>query len=367
MRIVQVLAGLGAGGAERLVLHLSRWLQIQGHHVEVVNIYTDTTLQPEFEAAGVCVRHMRMTPYVSQWYPGALVSYVRRFQLDVVHCHDTAWRKCARACRIAQIPCVWTLHGYLKEWLENGKWWMRRSARDTAFLVGVEPNVEQLIRETLQVDGAKVLHVVNGVPGAFVSNNGEVEWGVPVPSGARVVGMVSRLSRVKDPQTLIRAIHVVRQVVPDVHLVLVGRGELEEEIRCMIHQEQLEDCVHLLGYRQDIPHLLQAMDVFVLSSHSEGLSLAILEAMSAQRPIVATAVGGTPALLANGECGLLVPPGDVQAMAQAITELLTNKTKAEELARRARERFLQEYTIDRTGERYLELYEKAMAQHREKT
>jgi glycosyltransferase involved in cell wall biosynthesis len=92
----------------------------------------------------------------------------------------------------------------------------------------------------------------------------------------------------------------------------------------------------------------------VLSSRIEGESLAILEAMSAQRPIVATAVGGTPGLLANGECGLLVPPGDAQAMAQAIVELLTNRAKAQELARRARERFLQEYTIDRMGERYVE-------------
>jgi len=89
--------------------------------------------------------------------------------------------------------------------------------------------------------------------------------------------------------------------------------------------------------------------------------------MSAQRPIVATAVGGTPGLLANGECGLLVPPGDPQAMAQAILELLTNETKAQELARHARERFMQEYTIDRMGERYLELYEKAIAQRRGRT
>jgi glycosyltransferase involved in cell wall biosynthesis len=101
------------------------------------------------------------------------------------------------------------------------------------------------------------------------------------------------------------------------------------------------------------------LDVFVLSSLSEGAPIALLEAMSAQRPIVATAVGGIPALLANGECGLLVPPGDVEAMAQAILELLTNKAKAQELARRARERFLREYTIDRMGEQYLELYREA--------
>ncbi len=367
MRIVQVLAGLFAGGAERLVLHLSRWLQSQGHDVEVVNIYPDTTLQSEFEAAGVCVRNVRMTPYVSQWYPGALVSYLRKFRPDVVHCHDTAWRKCARACRIAQVPCVWTLHGYLKEWLEHGKPWMRRSSRDTAFLVGVEPKVEQLIQETLQVESGKVLHILNGVPDVFVSHNGQVDWGVPLPSGARIVGMVSRLSRIKDPQTLIRAVGLVRRQLADVHLVLVGKGELEDDVRLLVEQEGLQHCVHLLGYRQDVPRLLHAMDVFVLSSHSEGLSLAILEAMSAQRPIVATAVGGTPALLANGECGLLVPPGDVQAMAQAIIELLTNQTKAQELARRARERFLQEYTIDRMGERYLEVYEKAIAQRRKQT
>jgi len=102
--------------------------------------------------------------------------------------------------------------------------------------------------------------------------------------------------------------------------------------------------------------LLHHLDVFVLSSRYEGESLAVLEAMSAQRPIVATAVGGTPGLLENGKCGLLVPPGDDASMAMAILELLENKRKAEELARRARERFLKEYTIDRMGEKYLHLY-----------
>jgi len=149
--------------------------------------------------------------------------------------------------------------------------------------------------------------------------------------------------------------------VPDVHLVFIGDGSRRAEVEQLASQLDMSDRAHFLGLRRDVPALLHHLDVFVLSSRIEGESLAILEAMSAQRPIVATAVGGTPGLLANGECGLLVPPGDVEAMAQAILELLTNQTKAQELARRARERFLREYTIDRMGERYLEVYYQAIS------
>ncbi|MCS7311184.1 MAG: glycosyltransferase family 4 protein, partial [Armatimonadetes bacterium] len=141
MRIVQVLAGLAAGGAERLVLNLSRWLQQQGHEVVVVNIYRNTTLQPDFERAGIQVHQLQLTPVVSQWYPLALVRFLAQFGAEVVHCHDTAWRKTAQACRWTGLPCVWTLHGYLQEWLLAGRGWMQQAARHTAYLVGVEPKV----------------------------------------------------------------------------------------------------------------------------------------------------------------------------------------------------------------------------------
>ncbi len=117
----------------------------------------------------------------------------------------------------------------------------------------------------------------------------------------------------------------------------------------------------MLGYRSDVPAILQRMDVFVLSSLSEGASLSLAEAMSAQRPIVATAVGGTPGFA--GKRGVRIAgysPGDPQAMAEAILELLTNKEKAQQLARNARQRFLEHFTIDAMGERYLEVYEQAL-------
>jgi glycosyltransferase involved in cell wall biosynthesis len=169
--------------------------------------------------------------------------------------------------------------------------------------------------------------------------------------------MVARFDEhLKDQPTLVRAMARVRKRAPQAHLVLVGDGPKRNEVERLVAQIGLEENVHFLGMRPDVAVLLHHLDVFVLSSRYEGESLAVLEAMSAQRPIVATAVGGTPGLLENGKCGLLVPPGDDASMAMAILELLENKRKAEELARRARERFLKEYTIDRMGEKYLHLY-----------
>lgn len=360
MRILQVLAGLGAGGAERLVLNLSKWLQEQGHEAEVVNIYPDTTLQRDFEQAGIRVCNLRLTPMLSQWYPHELIRHFRRFRADVVHCHDTAWRKTAQACRLARVPCIWTLHGYLQEWLNGNRGWMKWSAQGTAYLVGVEPKVQSLILDALDTPEGKTLTIPNGVPDLHRQVPRGVNWGVSIPKDAPVVGMISRLSAVKDPETLIRAIAIVRRALPSVHLVFVGAGELEEPMRRWIAEQRLEGTVHLLGLRRDVADILHALDVFVLSTHSEGMSLAILEAMSAQRPIVATDVGGNSILLDGGRCGILVPPRDPHALAEAILELLTNREKAQQLARNARQRFLEHFTIDAMGKRYLEVYQQAM-------
>jgi glycosyltransferase involved in cell wall biosynthesis len=359
MHILQVLAGLPLGGAEQLVANLSAWLQARGHTVLVANLTAEKAMLPAFEARQVRVLQVLVPGILSRFYPHRLVSLIRRFQPDVVHCHNAAWLKTASACRWTRTPCVFTLHGHHHDdWLRRYRWWLRLAAKATGFCVGVAPGIEKQFVDMLGVSNERVRYVRNGIPDIYMSCPPPPDWGVP--QNASVVGMVARFDEVsKDQATLVRAMAIVSERYPDVYLVLIGDGPRRAEVEQLASQVGVRDCVHFLGLRRDVPTLLHHLNVFVLSSRIEGESLAILEAMSAQRPIVATAVGGTPGLLANGECGLLVPPGDAQAMAQAILELLTNKTKAQELARRARERFLQEYTIDRMGERYLELYTEA--------
>jgi len=363
MRILQVLDGLGAGGAERLVLELCTWIQARGHTVSVANLSEETDLLPGFHSRQLTVESSLDDGMLWRFYPRQLITIIRRFQPDVVHCHHTAWPKAAVACWWAQVPCVFTLHGYHSDWLRRYRRRLRWAARTTAYCVGVAPGIGKLLVDILGVPADRTLYIRNGVPDIYMVEPPPAPWSRCIPSQALVVGMVGRFDgRYKDQVTLVQAMAVVYERMPSVHVVLIGDGPYRPDVERIVANLGMDGYVHFLGLRSDVPVLLHHLDVFVLSSRMEGESLAILEAMSAQRPIVATAVGGTPDLLANGECGLLVPPGDVQAMAQAILELLTNQTKAQELARRARERFLQEYTIDRMGERYLELYRKAASQ-----
>ncbi len=365
MRVLQVLAGLGFGGAERLVASLSAWLVSRGHEVMVANLTPERALAPLYDSYGLRVMQVNDRGVWTRIYPPQLVRLVRQFRPDVIHVHETAWIKAASASRWTGVPCLYTLHGWQEKWFRDYRFWLKRAARATCYCVGVASGMERLFVELLGFPSERTVYVRNGVPDIYLDNPPSVEWSCSIPAQAVTVGMVGRFDGFwKDQATLVRAFEVVHRQVGNAHLVFIGDGPNRASVEALANELGLIEWVHFLGVREDVPVLLHHLDVFVLSSKMEGESLAVLEAMSAQRPIVATAVGGTPGLLANGECGLLVPPEDPHAMAEAIVELLENREKAQMLAQRARQRFLEEYTIDRMGERYLEIYRRAIEERR---
>src|SRR5262249_24382190 len=122
-----------------------------------------------------------------------------------------------------------------------------------------------------------------------------------------IIGIVTRMRTRKGVEEFIRAIGQVRQKRPAVHAVMVGEISLDETLQALVHRLQLEDHLTLLGRRSDMPEVLSAFDVSVLSSHDEGMSNAVLEAMAMELPVVATDVGGTGDVVRHGQSGLLVP------------------------------------------------------------
>jgi glycosyltransferase involved in cell wall biosynthesis len=137
-----------------------------------------------------------------------------------------------------------------------------------------------------------------------------------------VVGSVTRMRVRKGVEEFFRAMIAVRERRPDVQTVVAGDMELDAEMRALVRDSGLEPHLWLLGRRSDIPEVLSAFDVFVLSSHGEGMSNAILEAMAMERPVVATGVGGTNEVVCHGQSGRLVPARDPLALASAITDVL---------------------------------------------
>ena len=130
-----------------------------------------------------------------------------------------------------------------------------------------------------------------------------------------------------------------------------------DEVRALAESLGLAGAVHFLGERHDVPDLLNAMDIFVLPSYSEGLSLALLEAMAAGKPVVATAVGGTPEVVTEGDNGLLIPPRDAGALAGALERLLTDLALAQHLGANARTHVREHFSLDRLGREINEIYE----------
>jgi len=178
-----------------------------------------------------------------------------------------------------------------------------------------------------------------------------------LPPSTRVVGTVGRLNRVKDHAGLLQAFARLQGDVPDAVLVVAGDGELRAELAALAATPALAGRVHLLGDRSDVADLLRAFDLFVMSSRSEGYSIALLEACASALPIVATDVGGNAEIVHAGENGLLLPPGDPVALADALRMLLADPLRARAMGQAGLEWVGREGSLAAMAARYEQLYE----------
>lgn len=177
------------------------------------------------------------------------------------------------------------------------------------------------------------------------------------PEEAPVVGMVANLNRaVKGVDRFLEAVPAILEEVPSARFVVVGGGGDEERLREAAREEGVGDRVAFPGYREDVEAFYGLMDVSVLTSHSEGLSITLLESMGHGLPVVATRVGGNPEVVVDGETGFLVPPDRMGVFADRVVELLLDPAMRADMGRAGRTRVRREFTLERAARRYLRLY-----------
>lgn len=219
--------------------------------------------------------------------------------------------------------------------------------RDRLVADGIPRRKIRVVNEGVDVERIVRLHAAN-VQAAFF-----------LPTHAPVVGNVAALVPHKGHHHLIDAAALVVREVPDARFVIVGDGELREALEHQIHHKHLERHVFLAGFRTDVLELTKGFDLFTMSSVSEGMCTALVDAMAASKAAVATTAGGIPEVMVDGETGFLVPPRDHRAMAQKIVQLLKDDglraRMGEAALRRARERFTVEKMVEGTAAVYDEL------------
>ena len=236
--------------------------------------------------------------------------------------------------------------------------------------VALSRDLEQYLIRGVGVNPRRIAQIYNGVDTSRFSPVAERATipGCPfTQSGLRLVGTVGRLQAVKDQVTLAQSfVRAARDsaIGATLRLVIVGEGPLRAEIERVLAEAGLSDRAWLPGDRSDIPEILRGLDCFVLPSLAEGVSNTLLEAMATGIPVIATRVGGNPELIADGVTGTLVPPADVAALAAAMIGILSDRTRAHELARAASDATLHLFSLDRMVQSYLALYDGELASRR---
>lgn len=369
LTIAHVLSSFHIGGAEQVALNIAARQVLQGHRVHAIALTGGLTAThaEHFRSAGVQVHAVDKRE--GKFDPLLTARLARRFgelAVDVVHTHNPLpLIYGAPGGRLASAAVVHTKHGFNHGAVRQT--WLRRIAgRCAHYVVGVS---QQTARDALaqrECAPRQLRVILNGIDLAryrrSASARAELRREFSIPHHAWVFGSVGRLSPIKNQALLVRA--AAPLLGPETHLVLVGEGEARSTVEAAIQASGRAAFIHLAGRRLDVPRLLAAFDLFVLSSDSEGLPMVLPEAMAAGLPVVSTRVGGIGEVVQDGRTGALVAPGDELGLREAMRRFRAEPALAARCGNEGREIAIHRYSAEHMVDCYMDLYSKALAGRR---
>ena len=352
VRVVHLVTTLAIGGLEKVVLDLVRFGSPDRFTMRVVCLDDSGVLEDRFAMLGVEVDVIGTAGSV----PARILRLARRLKMlkpHVLHTHNPqAHLHGALAARLARVPVVvHTKHGRHYEDHVALAWLNRLASRWTSRLVAVSDDAASVAREMegVPAGGVRVIH--NGIDTQMFA----AREPRPLLAPMRAV-TVGRLSAIKDHATLLRAVRRVVDQVPTFRLDIVGDGPERAGLEALRQTLGLRQTVHFHGYHEDVSGFLAGADFFVLPSISEGLSIALLEAMAAGLPTIATDVGGNREVVVPGETGYLIPSRAPDVLAAVMLRMQSDTAGIERMGRAARRRVEEHFNVRRVVQQYEALY-----------
>ena len=367
IKVLHILPDFGPGGAQRMAVHLMLALNQERFEAEAVSLFdpTGTDLDESLAENGVPVHYLGKRRGPDPRMLVKISSILRHFRPHVVHTHQYVLRYVLPPALLYRVPAVvHTLHNPAEKEVDR----VGRLVHRVAFKSGVTPvaiaqEVAESVSHVYGTDGFPL--IPNGIP---------VEgYGRPAvdretwreregfdPEDTLFVS-VARLDPQKNHMLLLESFAQEAALNSRAYLLLVGTGKLRSELEKRAHVLGVQDRVHFLGVRADIPEILGAVDAFVLSSDWEGNPLCVMEAMAAGRVVVSTAVGGVPELVEDGRTGLLVPKGDAEALFRAMRYLMERPESRRTMEEASAAKAVKQFGVDVMARSYEELYEARLA------
>lgn len=353
-----VITGLGMGGAEHVVTNLADELVTLGHTVKIAYLTGDVIVSPKsHDIELISIGMNSPKDFVKAYFK--LRSVVNEFKPDVIHSHMFHSNIISRLLRLTiSVPKIVSSSHNTHE---GGR--LRMLAyRSTYKLADISTNVSQEAVDTLVEKGAvksgRMISVVNGIDinqfyfDKDARKNKRIELDIV---NQKVVLAVGRLNHQKDYQNLLNSIFLLKKQRYDFKFLIAGDGPLKEELMLLLNKLEIAEFVEFLGIRRDIPALMSASDLFVLSSAWEGFGLVVAEAMACECVVVATDCGGVREVV--GSEGFLVEPNNNILLAQALNKALDlSDDERSSIGAAARTRIINHYSLSANVDAYLKLY-----------
>jgi glycosyltransferase involved in cell wall biosynthesis len=369
MRIGVVVPRLLGGGAAQCVVDLSIGMEDVGLRPIVISLEHGGYLADELSSRGITVIGPLKKTGNEPRGPFRLAAVLKEHRVDVAHCHNWgALVDTVIAAKLAGCPVLHTQHGldygfsdapdHLRSRLRTVV--KTLACRGVGKVATVSHEVARMVAREWRVPPGRISVVHNGVripargQGLDVRSRWRRELGVAETDV--LIGTVAVFRPVKDLHTMLEAMAILTKETPRARLVLMGAGPQKDELQAAVKRLGLESVVHFPGFRRDASQLLPALDVFVLSSLSEGISLALLDAMAAGVPSVATAVGGNVEIIRDPSCGILVAPRSAGELARAILSLMSDAGRRTLLVDGGRRRVEDAFSLRRMVAAYEALY-----------
>ena len=363
MKVLHVTTHLNIGGIGNYILSLCGALKDRG--MDCIVASSGGNLEEEFDKRGIGLKKLDIRtkfefgPKVFK-SSFTLARIIKNEKIDIVHAHTRVSQVAAvLACHMAHTPCVTTCHGYFKK--------RSRNLIDTwgAKVIAISDAVKAHLIEDLGVDEKRIVVVYSGVDIKRFSKiysepeKRAIKESIGLKSGP-VVGTIGRLSSVKGQKFLIEAMAEVAGEVKDAQALIIGDGEEKLALESLAKSLGIEDSVRFVNSNVDTNRFLSVMDIFVFPSVKEGLGIALLEALAAGRACVASDIGGIADIIANDNCGVLVPVGDAAAISSAILKLLRSAEERRRMGEIGKKVVAEKFSIGRMAEEIERIYEKTV-------
>lgn len=282
---------------------------------------------------------------------------IRENQIDLIHIHGAPELMLLVRMVSRKIPILFTVHGFHGDMKSFDYWLCARFCNRFAAKVIAVAKAEEKILFEKGIRPRLIQTILNGVPDPLKLALNKPEPLRNLPPDRVLIGAIARLETTKGIHFLIQAFTAIASQFPKLHLVIVGTGGKESELKEQAVQSGLNDRITFTGYQQNVHDYLHYFTIFAIPSLHEAHPLVLMEGMGHGKPIIATTVGGIPEVIHHGENGLLVPPAQPEALAAALGRLLTEKELPVQIGKKARESYEKEFTVERMLEETRKVYD----------